>query len=46
VQPPDILGAVIDPRLLREDPDRVREGQAKRGPALIEIAICHDRLAV
>ena len=29
--PTDILDRVIDPRVLRDDPDRVRAGQAKRG---------------
>ena len=29
--PPDSLASVIDPRLLRDDPDRVRAAQAKRG---------------
>jgi seryl-tRNA synthetase len=35
---------VIDPRLLREDPDRVREGQAKRGlsPDVVDQAIAAD----
>jgi seryl-tRNA synthetase len=35
---------VIDPRLLREDPDRVREGQAKRGlsPEVVDEAIAAD----
>ena len=28
---PDSLAGVIDPRILREDPDRVRAAQAKRG---------------
>ncbi len=44
MQPPDILGAVIDPRLLREDPDRVREGQAKRGlsPDVVDRAVAAD----
>jgi seryl-tRNA synthetase len=35
---------VIDPRVLREDPDRVREGQAKRGlsPDVVDRAIAAD----
>jgi seryl-tRNA synthetase len=35
---------VIDPRLLREDPDRVREGQTKRGlsPDVVDEAIAAD----
>jgi seryl-tRNA synthetase len=35
---------VIDPRLLREDPDRVREGQTKRGlsPDVVDQAIAAD----
>jgi seryl-tRNA synthetase len=35
---------VIDPRLLREDPDRVREGQTKRGlsPHVVDEAIAAD----
>jgi seryl-tRNA synthetase len=35
---------VIDPRLLREDPERVREGQAKRGlsPDVVDQAIAAD----
>jgi seryl-tRNA synthetase len=35
---------VIDPRLLREDPDRVREGQAKRGlsPDVVDQALAAD----
>ena len=35
---------MIDPRLLREDPDRVREGQAKRGlsPDVVDQAIAAD----
>ncbi|HSE10435.1 MAG TPA: serine--tRNA ligase [Nocardioidaceae bacterium] len=35
---------MIDPRLLREDPDRVREGQAKRGlsPDVVDEAIAAD----
>jgi seryl-tRNA synthetase len=35
---------VIDPRLLREDPDRVREGQVKRGlsPDVVDQALAAD----
>jgi seryl-tRNA synthetase len=35
---------VIDPRLLRDDPDRVRAGQAKRGlsPAVVDQAVAAD----
>ena len=35
---------MIDPRLLREDPDRVREGQVKRGlsPDVVDQAIAAD----
>jgi seryl-tRNA synthetase len=35
---------VIDPRLLREDPDRVRDGQVKRGlsPDVVEQALAAD----
>ncbi len=35
---------MIDPRLLREDPDRVREGQAKRGlsPDVVDLALAAD----
>jgi seryl-tRNA synthetase len=35
---------VIDPRLLREDPDRVREGQVKRGlsPDVVDEALAAD----
>ncbi len=35
---------MIDPRLLREDPDRVREGQAKRGlsPDVVDQALAAD----
>ncbi|HEU4513138.1 MAG TPA: serine--tRNA ligase [Nocardioidaceae bacterium] len=35
---------MIDPRLLREDPDRVREGQAKRGlsPDVVDEAVAAD----
>jgi seryl-tRNA synthetase len=35
---------VIDPRLLRDDPDRVREGQAKRGlsPDVVDQALAAD----
>jgi len=37
----DILGSVIDPRLLRDEPDRVRESQRTRGddPALVDVAL-------
>ncbi len=35
---------VIDPRLLREDPDRVRDGQVKRGlsPEVVDLAVAAD----
>jgi len=45
VPPADILGRVIDPRLLRDDPDQLRAAQAKRGlsPESVDRALAADR---